>query len=79
MAAVCHLGFVGRILRPPIKSTWGVFIAVQNLVGIALVFSIIQKGEYFASLASKCLFTRLVKSFWGKMGHFLIFIPLGMQ
>jgi len=45
MAAVSHLGFVGYILGPT-RNTWGYFISVQNLVGIAVVL-IILKFEYF--------------------------------
>jgi len=40
MAAVRHLGFVGRVLRPPTMTTWQ-SISVQNLVEIDAVVSIL--------------------------------------
>jgi len=52
MAAVHHLGLVGRVFRQPTKSTWwcSVFIVQHNLVGIDVVVSIIRKFQYFARL-----------------------------
>ena len=46
-----------------------VFITVQNLVGFAAVVLIVQKFEYFARLAEKCLFTPPCGAFFGKMGN----------
>jgi len=58
---------VGHILGPPTYSV--VFITVQNLVGFAAVVLIVQKFEYFARLAEKCLFTPPCGAFFGKMGN----------
>jgi len=48
MAAVRHLGFVGRILGPSTMTIWWFLLVVQNLVEINAVFSIIYNFQYFA-------------------------------
>jgi len=48
MAAVRHLGFVGRVLGPSTMTIWWFLLVVQNLVEIDAVFSIIYNFQYFA-------------------------------
>jgi len=52
-----------------------IFITVHNMVGIAVVVSIVRKCEYFACLAWKCLFMHIFRLKMGDNGHFLHFYP----
>jgi len=57
MAAVHHHRLVGGAFWDHPRRVLVCICPVQNLVGITAVVSIIQKFEYFACLAWKCLFT----------------------
>jgi len=65
MAAVSHLGFVGRILGHPLGVLGGLYHFCQNLIWIySLVFTI-RRFQYFVHLAGKCIFKPPKLRFWG--------------
>jgi len=65
MVVFRHLGFAGHILRQP-QRVFGGFYHCAKFSRNCAVVSIIQKFEFFACIAGKCLFTLLGDFFLGE-------------